>query len=640
MSESIVSDVFNEAAIQDAISYLSEKNNSCGIDGIRLSELASYWKINGSSILSQLENGCYEPGMVRITEILGQQGKRRRISVFCSIDRLLMRCLSQFTQRIADSVLHDCCFAFRSSLGVPAAVHKMIEYIQSGYLWEVRVDIRNYFDSIPLSALDTILGEIIEHTELLCLIRKFLHLRAVNPDGTVDTVRQGLLQGSSLAPVLSNLYLTPLDGWLSGLNMPFCRYCDDIVVCFKSKHEAECFYPQLCQTLKENYALDINQKKSGILETTRQQFLGYSFHVNPVDGTVTAFRAKQSTPEIRRDWQKIHIEQQNQDYRIINDGILTQKDFSLLFEGADGKHHIPIETMGALNIYSDVVFGSGFFRFAAQKHLCISIFDRHGNLCGTYTPAESGSRTKNMLKQAAIYMSHDSRLKVAREIELGAFFNLRANLRYYAKTRHSEKLADGIEILTGIMQTMKECVSIDQLMLLEARGRQIYYTMFNEILQNPSFVFVNRSRRPPRDPLNAMISFGNTYLYQRIASEIEKTSLDIRIGFLHSTNKRSQSLNLDVAELFKPLIVDRAIFTLINKRSIDVSCHFQKMENGGIYLTSDGLRLYLSELNRKVEQYQIVNGRPLSYGERIRIEVRKLSQYVKSGIPYKAYRYY
>ena len=77
------------------------------------------------------------------------------------------------------------------------------------------------------------------------------------------------------------------------------------------------------------------------------------------------------------------------------------------------------------------------------------------------------------------------------------------------------------------------------------------------------WVVHKRTRRPPKDPLNAMISFGNTLLYQRIANEINRTSLDIRIGIIHAAGTRPESLNLDLADLFKPILVDRTIFTLI-----------------------------------------------------------------------------
>ena len=102
---------------------------------------------------------------------------------------------------------------------------------------------------------------------------------------------------------------------------------------------------------------------------------------------------------------------------------------------------------------------------------------------------------------------------------------------------------------------------IQVFLLLEARVREIYYGCYDAFLLSDAFQYQKRSRRPPQNAFNAMLSFGNTVLYNLIATEINKSALDIRIGFLHATNRRLQSLNLDIAELFKPLVVDRTIIT-------------------------------------------------------------------------------
>lgn len=107
---------------------------------------------------------------------------------------------------------------------------------------------------------------------------------------------------------------------------------------------------------------------------------------------------------------------------------------------------------------------------------------------------------------------------------------------------------------------MNEADSIEQLMLIEARMREAYFSCFDMIIRADDFSFVKRSRRPPRNEVNAMISFGNTVLYGYISNIIMRTDLDVRIAFLHSANRRPESLNLDIAELFKPVIVDRLIF--------------------------------------------------------------------------------
>jgi len=629
--------IFSESAIQEALVDLEQKKDSCGVDGMYLSELRTYWEINRSAIIAQLKLGCYEPDMVRIKEILSRDGKRRRISVFCSLDRLLLRCLERYLQKVYDPTLHSKCFAYRPDMGVAAAVNQVVEYLREGYRWGARIDVHDFFGSIPLQPLEQCLSSGLE-IKIVRLIIRYLHLRLISDTGELQSITKGILQGSPISPILSNIYLTPLDESMGDL--PACRFADDILVCFRTRSEAEAYYPELVNLLGSKYQLEVNQRKSGVLEIAKQQFLGYSFHIDEEQNIVSAFRAKRARNEFDRDWRQGHVEKIDRHYHIINNGIISKRDYNLLFENEEGKHYIPVETMGSLNIYSDVLFSSNFFRFASEKHLYISIFDHHGNMTGSFTPADNGYRSKTMLRQAAIYLDPGKRLKIAKLIELGAFHNLRANIRYYAKSRKSETLRDGVLLLSHVIEEMDAASSIEELLLLEARGRSVYYTMFNAIMDNRDFAFTVRTRRPPKDALNALISFGNTYLYNRVATEINKTAMDIRIGFLHSTNKRSQSLNLDIAELFKPLIVDRAIFTLVNKRRISPDEHFRMTDNGGVYLSNEGRRLYINELDGKMYQKRVEDHRPISYDTRVREEVQKVLRFVNSGKEYKPYKYY
>lgn len=107
-------------------------------------------------------------------------------------------------------------------------------------------------------------------------------------------------------------------------------------------------------------------------------------------------------------------------------------------------------------------------------------------------------------------------------------------------------------------------------------------------MEDEDFLFEKRTKRPPKDALNSMISFGNTLLYNQFLQFIWKTPLEPRIGMVHATNRRAHSLNLDFADIFKPIIVDRVIFTLINCKQIRLEEHFEKTEEGGVYLSKAG----------------------------------------------------
>lgn len=180
---------------------------------------------------------------------------------------------------------------------------------------------------------------------------------------------------------------------------------------------------------------------------------------------------------------------------------------------------------------------------------------------------------------------------------------------------------------------------IQNLMLIEAQCRQCYYHYMGKIISSEEFPFVQRQKRPPTDQVNAMISFGNVFLYERIATEINKTALDIKVGFLHATNRRTASLNLDLAEIFKPIIVDRVIFTVIHKKIINASSHFEPFGDKGIYLNTEGKKIFISELKKKLYSKISLDQKEISYNEIIRQEVWKIYKLIDQGEKYKPYKY-
>jgi CRISPR-associated protein Cas1 len=174
-------------------------------------------------------------------------------------------------------------------------------------------------------------------------------------------------------------------------------------------------------------------------------------------------------------------------------------------------------------------------------------------------------------------------------------------------------------------------------MAIEGNIREEYYYAFNRIICDDDFVYDKRSKRPPETRLNALISFGNSLLYVVVLSEIYKTHLDPRIGFLHATNFRRFTLNLDIAEVFKPVIVDRVIFQLLNKKMIGTK-HFEK-ELGGVYLNREGRDIFVREFDAKlrtvIKHREI--GRSVSYRRLIRLELYKLEKHLMGEKEYEPF---
>lgn len=326
---------------------------------------------------------------------------------------------------------------------------------------------------------------------------------------------------------------------------------------------------------------------------------------------------------------------------ILRSGKFRRKDNTLYFEDAEGnRKFIPIEDTNDIFIFSEVDLNTRLLDFLSQKGICVHFFNYYGYYSGTFYPREHLNSGHVILKQSEHYLNEDLRIDLARRFVKGSMNQMKQVLRYYANRRKesNQKFIEVIEEINDLMEKINEIETIAELMAFEGNTRELYYSCFDEIINNKDFVFEKRSKRPPLNPLNALISFGNSLCYTMVLSEIYKTYLDPRIGYLHSTNFRKFTLNLDVAEIFKPIMVDRLIFQLINKKMITQK-DFEKEHTGGILLNEKGRRTFIEQLETRMRT--TVNhrhlGRNVSYRRLIRLELYKIQKHILGEKPYEPY---
>ena len=321
---------------------------------------------------------------------------------------------------------------------------------------------------------------------------------------------------------------------------------------------------------------------------------------------------------------------------VFSNGLLKRKQNTLYVENGTGKKYLPIEQVGELHIFGEVALNTKLLEFLSQKEVLVHVYSHYGYYMGTYYPREHYNSGYMTLKQAEHYLNPQKRVDLARRFVEGAIANLRQVLRYYIN--RGKPLNSIGKVLQGHQERLCKLESIEQLMQAEGQAREAYYQAFDLILDNPDFAFKARTRRPPQNRLNALISFGNSLLYTAVLSEIYKTHLDPRIGFLHATNFRRFTLNLDVAEVFKPIYVDRLIISLIQKRQIQAK-HFDT-RLGGIYLKEGGQKIFLKAWEERLQTTIYHRGlrRNASYRRLIRLELYKLEKHLLGEQEYKPFR--
>ncbi|WP_041468337.1 type I-B CRISPR-associated endonuclease Cas1b [Geobacillus sp. C56-T3] len=318
------------------------------------------------------------------------------------------------------------------------------------------------------------------------------------------------------------------------------------------------------------------------------------------------------------------------DHYIFSNGRLKRKDNTIYFlDENENKRSLPVHQIENLYIFGEVDFNSALLNLLSQHEVHLHIFNYYGFYAGTFCPRNRKVSGFTVVQQSAHYLDNGKRLYIAKMFLESAVHHMLRNIR-----RHREKTEIYIHQIEEEAKKMNTASTVQELMGIEGRIRQHYYQSFNEILKQ-DFTFEKRTKQPPRDPLNALISFGNSLCYTTVLGEIYKTPLDPTVSFLHEPSTRRFSLSLDLAEIFKPLIVDPVIIASINNRII-TNKHFDDID-GMVFLNEEGKKKFIIEWENKLAtsiQHRKLK-RKVSYRHFIRLECYKLIKHFIGDELYK-----
>jgi CRISPR-associated protein Cas1 len=237
------------------------------------------------------------------------------------------------------------------------------------------------------------------------------------------------------------------------------------------------------------------------------------------------------------------------------------------------KRRLPVETLRHVVVLGATRLNSEVATFLGKHGVRLSFLDYYGHFSGGLEPARHHHSGAVHLAQAKLILDEGKRLSMASRILEAGARNMLRNLKYYVY-RGNRELESPIGNLERQLQHAK-ADTIEGLMGQEGNFRQAYYAAWGKI--NPALTFHKRTRRPPTDRINALISFCNGLVYSACAQAVAQTHLDPTLSFVHAPTQARNSLALDLAEVFKPLLADRMIFTLVNKAMLDDTC-FQEQD--------------------------------------------------------------
>lgn len=318
-------------------------------------------------------------------------------------------------------------------------------------------------------------------------------------------------------------------------------------------------------------------------------------------------------------------------YYIFSSGELKRKDNNIYFNDKALK----IEMTSDIYLFGEMTLNTKCLNFLGQNKKAVHFFNYYGFYTGSFYPKETNVSGKLLVKQVEYFQDREKRVELAREIIKSASDNIFRNLRYY--NGRGKDLKNEMEIIKNYQFELNKAQDVSEIMGIEGNIRKVYYSTWSKII-NQQVDFEKRVKRPPDNMINTLISFINTLIYTTCLSEIYKTQLNPTISYLHSPGDRRFSLCLDITEIFKPLIVDRMIFSLLNKNMISEE-DFAK-ESNFYYLKDKGRKKILEEYDKKLKQTITHKElkREVSYQTLIKLECYKLIKHLLNDKKFEGFK--
>lgn len=323
----------------------------------------------------------------------------------------------------------------------------------------------------------------------------------------------------------------------------------------------------------------------------------------------------------------IYLTEQNSILRKTGDRLIVEKDDEILLD-------VQCHKIDAVLIFGNVQFTTQAVHELFEHGIEMAILTRRGRLIGQITsPA-----TKNIelrLAQFRGFERPDFRLQLARNIISGKVQNCMNIMKAFSYNHPEIDLKADIRKVQIFSEAVLHTESIEQLLGIEGNAAKAYFQGLGRMILG-DFVFNGRKRRPPPDPVNALLSFSYTLIFNEISSLLDGMGFDPYLGYLHKPDYGRPSLACDLIEEFRPIAGDRLTLNLINNRILSGD-HFHSHSTGeGVYLTREGMKKFFIEYERFLtkEFSHPVSGETVTLRRCFRLQAEMMARCVRQGEEY------
>jgi CRISPR-associated protein Cas1 len=299
---------------------------------------------------------------------------------------------------------------------------------------------------------------------------------------------------------------------------------------------------------------------------------------------------------------------------------------------------IPIHTISSIVCFGNVLCSPFLLGFCAERDVAVSFLSNHGRFLASVKGPVSGNV---LLRRQQYRMADNEQITrgIAANVISGKLANCRIvinrTVRDHGAKINTEELKKASENIGRIIDRISRTTGTDEVRGLEGQAAAEYFKVFNHLIidQKEDFVFIDRNRRPPLDEVNALLSFVYTLLAHDVRSALETVGLDTAVGFLHRDRPGRHGLALDLMEEFRPVIADRLVLSLINRRQLGKK-GFSKAANGAVIMDDDTRKTVLAEYqSRKQDEiYHPYIEETVPIGLLFFIQANLMARYIRGDI--------
>jgi CRISP-associated protein Cas1 len=615
-------------------------------------------------------------------------------------DRIVQQALLNLLHPILEPQFEESSFAYRPGRSYKGAVRQVEIWQERGYDWLLDADVVKYFDNVQHLRLLAELQERVHDSAVGELVERWIDSGVTTAEGLI-LPEKGIAQGSVVSPILANVYLDDFDEAVTEAGLKLVRYADDFVVLAKSKGQIE-QAQGLVDQLLEGMGLELHPEKTRITNFRQGfHFLGHTFVrslVVPDRGKKTLKAEERLPPQAKsplvyrtdlpaqqtqmqqafleaiqeaekpvppplyvvmgykvRDEKSVQIVSKEWSWRdgmstlyLVKQGTMLRKEqgrFVVVGGRVDEKKtdrteklEIPIREVGRILVLGNVQISTQAIGVCLAEQIPIIFISQSGDYKGHLWSSEFC----DLPTEAAQFgRRHDRgfQVEMARCVLRGKLTNSRHLLLRLNRKWKVAGLAAKIQRIDQHIGALARTEDLNVMRGHEGAVARLYFGALGQLMVNPGFSLTGRNRRPPKDPVNSLLSFGYTLLFNNVLSLILAEGLNPYLGNLHRSDRKELHLAFDLMEEWRSPIVDSLVMWLVNKKVIRPTDFTFPNAEGGVYLESAARRVFLKHFEDRITEeisHPAVQ-QPVSYRRAIQLQVQQYKKCLQDSKPYEPF---